>query len=75
MRSRPPFHGNGTAMPEYRVYFVGKDGHFIKSEPLVCPDDAEAVELAKHLQDGHDIEVWQRTRKIAELSPSKSADA
>jgi hypothetical protein len=52
-------------MPEYRVYTVGSDGHFFDSVPLECADDTEAIEQAKQLIDGRDLELWQRTRKIA----------
>jgi hypothetical protein len=52
-------------MPEYRVYVVGSDGHFFNAVPLECADDAEATEQAERLVDGHDIELWQRDRKIA----------
>jgi hypothetical protein len=52
-------------MPEYRVYIIGSDGHFQESVPLICPDDDVAMEQAKQLVDGHDVEVWQRARKIA----------
>jgi hypothetical protein len=52
-------------MPEYRVYIVGSDGHFYDSVPLECDDDYEAMEKAKQLVDGHDVELWQRARKIA----------
>ena len=52
-------------MPEYRAYIIGLDGHFYRVVPLDCADDAEAMERAKQLLDGHDIELWQRDRKIA----------
>jgi hypothetical protein len=52
-------------MPEYRVYIVGSDGHFFNSVPLECADDDEAAEQAKQLVDGHDVELWQRDRKVA----------
>jgi len=45
-------------MAEYRAYAVGQDEHFIGFEPLVCADDAEAIDKAKRLVDGHDIELW-----------------
>jgi len=32
-------------------------GIFSGYEPLVCGDDAEAIELARHLGNGHDIEL------------------
>ena len=52
-------------MPEYRVYLIGPDGHFHSSTPLECADDEAASERAKQLVDGHDVELWQRDRKIA----------
>jgi hypothetical protein len=59
----PPDPGSGK-MPEYRVYIVGHDGHFQSSVALDCADDHAATEYAKQLVDGHDIELWQRDRKI-----------
>jgi HJR/Mrr/RecB family endonuclease len=32
---------------------------------LICGDDAEAMEKAKQLAVDHDVELWQRDRKIA----------
>jgi hypothetical protein len=52
---------------EYRAYFVGRDGHFNGYEPLVCANDAIAIEKAKRLLDGHDIELWSGTRLVAKL--------
>lgn len=52
-------------MPEYRIYTIGSDGHFYSSTPLDCADDTEAMKRAKQLVDGHDIELWQRDRKVA----------
>jgi hypothetical protein len=57
----------GGIIPEYRTYIIGNDGHFLEAVPLVCADDAEATEKAKRLVDGHDVELWQRDRKIAAL--------
>jgi hypothetical protein len=52
-------------MPDYRVFVISSDGHFCNSVPLECGDDAEAKEQAKQLVDGHDVELWQRDRKVA----------
>jgi hypothetical protein len=54
-------------MAEYRAYTVGHDGHFIGFEPLVCADDAEAIEHAKRYVDGHDIELWSGDRLVTRL--------
>lgn len=52
-------------LQHYRVYVVGLDGQFIKSVDLSCADDSAAIEFAKQLIDGHDIELWQQDRKLA----------
>lgn len=52
-------------MANYRAYIVGHDGHFQSAVPLDCPGDEAAKKQAEQLVDGHDIELWQRARKIA----------
>jgi hypothetical protein len=52
----------------YRVYIIGQDGRFIKSIDLSCVDDGAAIESAKH---GHDIELWQRDRRIARFDSKR----
>jgi hypothetical protein len=54
-------------MVEYRAYIVGDDEHFWGYEPLVCGDEAEAIELARRLCDGHDIELWCLERMVIRL--------
>jgi hypothetical protein len=55
-------------MPEYRGYAVGRDGHFVGFEPLVCGNDAEAIETAKRLVLPNDIELWCGDRLVIRLS-------
>jgi hypothetical protein len=64
LRSDP----NNAPMAEYRAYLIGDDGHFYDAVSLVCADDAEAMEKAKRLAVGHDVELWQLDRKIATLN-------
>jgi hypothetical protein len=52
-------------MPDYRVYNIGKDGHFQQSVALDCETDDAAIEFAKQLVDGHDVELWQRNSSTA----------
>jgi hypothetical protein len=54
-------------MPGYRVYIIGLDGEFIKSINLDCFDDDAALASARRFVDGHDVELWQRDRRIARL--------
>ena len=58
-------------MAEYRAYTVGRDGHFNGFEPLICADDAEAIEKAKRLVDGYDIELWSGKRFITRVSRAR----
>ena len=58
-------------MPKYRVYVIGQDGHSRKSVPLQCADDDAAKEQTQQLVDGHDVELWQRVRKIARFDRRK----
>jgi hypothetical protein len=57
-------------MPYYRAYIIGRDGQFIEAVSLDCADDPGAVESAKQLVNGHDIEVWQQDRLVTRLAPS-----
>lgn len=59
------------SMQDYRVYVVGIDGHFMRSVELSCADDDEANETAKQMLDGHDLELWQLDRKIAQFKSKR----
>ena len=54
-------------MSEYRVYYVGSDGHFTGSRALDCDNDSTAIASAKKLLDGKDVEIWCGLRKIIRL--------
>jgi hypothetical protein len=47
-------------------------GHFFKSVVVDEPDDAAAIASAKQLVDGHDVELWQRDRKIAKFEQKQN---
>jgi hypothetical protein len=55
-------------MADYRTFTVGDDGHFVGSQALICADDDEAVEKARRLLDGRDIELWCGDRFVVRLS-------
>jgi hypothetical protein len=57
----------GGAVPEYRAYIIGRDGIFLRSIELVCPDDETAKAYAKQLVDEHDVELWQHDRRIEQF--------
>jgi hypothetical protein len=54
-------------MQEYRIFILGPDGHIRGRYEFPAPDDKAAREHAKQMVDGHDIERWERGRKITEL--------
>jgi hypothetical protein len=54
-------------LAEYKAYIVGRDGHFIGYQPLVCADDYEAIEKAKRLVDTNDVELWSGPRFVTQL--------
>lgn len=56
-------------MAEYRAYTLGSDGHFDGFEPLICVDDAEAIERAKRLASKAPVELWCGARLVARLEP------
>jgi hypothetical protein len=55
-------------MVNYRAYTVSADEHFIGYEPMICADDGEAIERARSLVDGHDIELWSGPRLVIRIS-------
>ena len=57
-------------MSYYRAYIVGEDGHFIDALNLHCADDGAAIESAKQLVTGRDIELWQEGRMVTKLTTS-----
>ena len=56
----------------YRVYLIGADGVIISRVDLGCEDDETAKARAELLVDGHDLELWDGGRKIAEFKTTKS---
>jgi hypothetical protein len=54
-------------MSEYRVYVIGLDGHFINAVLLDCANDKAAIESARQLIDGKDLELWQKDRLVAKF--------
>jgi hypothetical protein len=62
-----PSAGGDYGVAEYRAFTVGRDGHFLGFEPLICADDAEAIAQAKHLVGIHDVELWSGDRLVIRL--------
>jgi hypothetical protein len=60
-----------TGMAEYRVYAIGGDGHIVKSMPLICDDDNQAVREATEFREGHTLEIWSGERLVARLDTER----
>jgi hypothetical protein len=52
---------------DYRAYFIGSDGHFVRFVGLSCPGDAEAIEQARRLMEDQAIELWCGERFVVRL--------
>ena len=57
-------------MADYRVYHVDQGGHIVgPPDEFTCDDDDVAIQRAKRLIDGHDVELWQLARLVYRSIP------
>jgi hypothetical protein len=71
MRFRLPSRALSPAegiMPIYRAYLIDKDDRVESYKPVEANDDEKALEAARQLVDGHDVEVWFLDRLVGRLS-------
>ena len=54
-------------MPTYRAYLIDDDNRVASYRAIEAATDEEALEAAKQLVDGHDVEVWLLDREIGRL--------
>jgi hypothetical protein len=62
-------------MADYRVYFVGSDGHFKSAADIEAPDDQAAIARAKALADGRQVQVWARDRYVTVINERPARQA
>lgn len=55
-------------MLHYRFYTLRADRSIESGEVVERPDDISALEHAKEIIDGKDIEAWQGARKVFVLA-------
>jgi len=53
----------------YYAFVIGDDGHINNRIEVLCDNDEDAIRCAKRLVDGHAIELWQETRRVATFTP------
>lgn len=59
-------------MPGYRIFVIGEQGRFVKSEAFEDTDDQCAIDNAKRLAENRAFELWQRDRKIGKFDAKLS---
>lgn len=59
-----------AAMPDFRAYVVGPDGHFVGVHEITAADREEATKIALKYVDGDPVELWEGAAWIATLKPS-----
>jgi hypothetical protein len=65
--------GNALPLTDYRVFFVGADGHFEGSRTFLCDTDETAIAWAR-LED-RSLELWSGARLVKRLLRSDKRDA
>ena len=61
----PPRRKSASApLGQYRLYFLGGDGHIVHSHEFEAADDARALETAEAWLEGRAAELWKGPRKI-----------
>jgi len=51
----------------YRLYCLDGANKVASAEWIDADDDKAAIEVAKQMMDGQDLEVWQGARLVARL--------
>jgi hypothetical protein len=54
-------------MADYRAFYIGSDGNFLKSVHLDCASYDTAIKEAQQLADRNGIELWSGPRMVATL--------
>lgn len=57
---------------DYRLYFQDDKGHIRSVAVLTCPDDDQAISIAKALLLGAPGELWERGRRIVGFETDRS---
>jgi hypothetical protein len=58
-------------MPTYRAYLINEDNRVASYKPIEADTDADALQAARHLVNGCDVEVWYLDRRIGRLERAK----
>jgi hypothetical protein len=56
-------------LQQYRLYFLGGDGHITHSHEFEAEDDEHAMKVAEAWREGRSAELWAGPRKIKSWEP------
>jgi hypothetical protein len=59
--------GKEHAVPFYRLYYYGDDGHIVRRVEFECLGDEEAVAKIAEYADGHALELWREATMLRRL--------
>ena len=59
-------------MPDYRVYPVVGNHIPAVAYVVTCDTDQEAIEKARPLVNGHDVELWQGARQVGRIKTDET---
>ncbi len=57
----------GESSKSYHAYLLDAQGKILKPLIIEASNDSEAIKQAKQYVDGHAVELWERSRKVALL--------
>jgi hypothetical protein len=58
----------------YRIYTIGRGGHFLGAAEVVeCADDKEVVDKAMQATDSLDVEIWDHKRFVASVGGTRES--
>jgi hypothetical protein len=61
---------NHDSIPRaYRAFRVDASGRIYRSHVLDCETDEQAITVARQFIDGHGVQLWDGSRKIANFPP------
>jgi hypothetical protein len=59
-------------MDAYRIYVLDRGAHIVDPPRIIeCADDDDAIRQARQYLDGKELEIWDRARFVARLTPNE----
>ena len=63
-----------VGMTQYRFVFLDATGGIVRSAPLPCQDDLDALERAVNLHDSPHLQVWDGDRIVVRMNNQGDAE-